>query len=156
MSSTSQPRRSLRRDLADPMSTVSSTTSITPSESVSAAHTNDSDNTATNQTSWVWQYFAQIKDKDGILKNMCRANKGFIDQANNDPDAVVVVCDEATAVDKTSSTKTMIRHLQRAHHIETPIETSQGTLTGWGAGGKIANVSFFHSSFIFLYFIFFL
>lgn len=126
-----------------PMSTTSSTSSITPSDSVSAAaNTNHSEDTATNRTSWVWQYFSQVKQGDTFV-NKCRANKGHIDKVNTDPEAPVIVCDESMAVDKNGSTKSMSRHLSRAHHIEPPINTSQNTLTGWSATGKMAHVSVF-------------
>jgi hypothetical protein len=136
------------------MSTTSSTTSITPSDSVSAAasaHTNNTEDTATNRTSWVWQYFSQVRENN-ILVNKCLANKGHIDKVNSDPDAPVIVCNESMLVDKNASTKMMSRHLSRAHHIEKPIYTSQSTLTGWSATGKISNVSMF----VFFLFLFFL
>lgn len=137
-------RQTLRREVTDPqahMSTTSSTHSITPSESISAvASAVPSYNTATNRTSWVWQYFSTVTFKDKTAANVCRANKGFIDKPP-DLEAPIVVCQEKLSIDKSSSTKSMIRHLSRAHHIEAPIDTSQQTLTAFSSTGKTTSVS---------------
>lgn len=149
--STSMSRQILHRDLADPMSTASSAASISAVASAwGSAQTNDTDDTATNRTSWVWQYFSQVK-QGGIVKNMCCANKGVVGKVNDDPDAPVVVCNEPIAVDKNASTKSMIHHLSCSHHIEKPIETSQQTLTGFVATGRSVNVSLLFLSFFICY-----
>lgn len=147
----SMSRRSLRRDVPNhSMSTTSSTTSITPSDSILAAagaSAVESDDTATNRTSWVWQYFSTVTFPDKTIKNVCRANRGFHDKPQ-DLDAPVVVCQEAITIDKSSSTRSMARHLSRAHRIEPPINTTQQTLTSFTETGKNSNVSFTLFSFI--------
>jgi hypothetical protein len=126
--------------------------SIAPSDSVSEVGSNT---TATARHSWVWQYFTTT-DVEGIMKNVCGAKQGFIDSpTDNNPDAPIVICNQALAIDKSASTKSMSRHLSRYHHIEAPVQTEQHTLAAFFDDGKVQKVSFVNLSinlFSFLYF----
>jgi hypothetical protein len=130
-----------------PFSGLSSATtpSITPSDSISSVSEVASDATATARSSWVWQYFVQRRI-EGTLKNVCTAKEGFIDTvaaaAEEDPDAPIALCNRQMALDKHSSTKSMIRHLSRCHHIEPPVITDQQTMTAYFMDGIMAKVSF--------------
>lgn len=125
------------RSSTRPMTTSSS--SITPSDSISEVA---SDTTTTARSSWVWQYFAQ-EDQNGVKKNFCRASRGFIDALNpsEDHETPAGICNVALAIDKYASTKSMIRHLSRAHHIEPPIQTGQPTVAAFYIDGEPVQVS---------------
>lgn len=121
---------------------TTSSTSLAPSESVSEIA---SDTTTAVRSSWVWKYFVQ-EEVDGIMKNVCQAKEGFITSllsTNADPDAPAAICHKGLVIDKNSSTKSMSRHLSRAHHIETPVQTEQATLPSYFADGKVGRVRFF-------------
>lgn len=117
---------------------------ICPSDSISEYQ---SDSTTVARSSWVWQYFTQ-QELEGTLKNICRAKEGFVDNylSNNDtedPEAPILICNKSMAIDKTGSTKSMIRHLSRCHHIKPPVNTDQQTIAAFFMDGKLTKVSFY-------------
>jgi hypothetical protein len=129
--------------------------SITPSDSVSAV---DSDHSTAVRSSWVWTYFITKPDNEGVMKNFCQAKEGFIDSvsaSDTDPTTSVPLCNEPMAIDKNSSTKSMSRHLSRAHHITRPIETEQPVLPAFYINGSSNPVSDFISLFLFFLYLFY-
>jgi hypothetical protein len=55
-----------------------------------------------------------------------------------------MLCNRQMAIDRHASTKSMIRHLSRCHHIEPPVNTEQHTMTAYFIDGRMANVSYFN------------
>ena len=122
------------------VSTHQASSSIAPSDSISEAI---SEATTTIRSSWVWQYFAK-EMVQGQMKNVCRSKEGFTDTPilpTDDADAPIILCNKSMALDKQGSTKSMIRHLERCHHIFPPVNTNQQTLSMIFTSGKLPKVS---------------
>lgn len=84
------------------------------------------------KTSWVWKFFTE-KIVDGELKQICQAQKNLGSEE---------LCLQHFTPDKTSSTKSMSRHLLRLHGItaKTVREESAVDLAKYAKEGRISKV----------------
>lgn len=83
--------------------------------------------------SWVWTYFI-TKDKDGKKSHICQVKK----DPNGDE-----TCGCPIAWDRSSSTKSMSRHLDRKHGISPPVEVEESAidLRKYMTEGRVCKVS---------------
>lgn len=74
-------------------------------------------NSSGTKTSWVWKYFV-VKQIGGVDRAVCQAKK----PGSND------LCLYPLARDKSSSTKSMIRHLDRIHKISADVVAQESAI----------------------------
>jgi hypothetical protein len=85
-----------------------------------------------NKTSWVWRYFkTEFHDRAQSMRNICQAPH---------PSGSDKICGIDLAIDSSSSTRSMGRHLNRRHHLYEETVAESGSMESYLTVGKLKKV----------------